>query len=625
MKRVALLMAILFMVSTPRVEARDTKSETIVYINGQKYYIHNVETGETLYSLSKLYDVEISEIESNNTSVKESGLSEGVTIKIPVKSAPKSGNSSKSLDRKTRKNFTTHKVSQGETLYAISRKHEISVAVIVEDNPDIDPANLTIGQTILIRKKEMGKSSQEESLEELEEYKETMNRVAPEGYEYHIVAPRETLYSLLRSSQMSHKEFMEINNLESSELKVGSIVIIRSSKQTADVDSNVEQSLQPLDDEDSEVQFMALRGNDTLEVSLLLPLTNSSGSLTPIFEEFYQGFLLGVEDLKNIGRSVNVTLYDTKRDRATVREIISTSEFQRSDLIVGPVYEELLGDVLKFAERRSIPVVSPLATLQSSNSGVLFQMAPIAEHKYDKIADILSDSVEVTLIYTDNTDSQYEAEVRELLGAKSYKTHKYEYEHPSVAVERAKEAERNGLELDELELSPSDLSPLISGDSTATIFIMPDNETDVDRILSALASAEIGLRSRSIRVSNFTVMNNSKWNRYNNIDRAMLFRNRVTAFTSYHAKRDSQIIKEFDSRYAEEFSELPTLYSYRGYDVAKIFGEGLYSDIEYGMEGRTFTPLQTTYRFQRIRDKESRANQNWMRVNYRKNFTITLE
>lgn len=33
------------------------KSPTIVYINGAKYYVHTVQPGETLYALSKSYNV----------------------------------------------------------------------------------------------------------------------------------------------------------------------------------------------------------------------------------------------------------------------------------------------------------------------------------------------------------------------------------------------------------------------------------------------------------------------------------------------------------------------------------------------------------------------------------------
>ncbi len=268
------------------------------------------------------------------------------------------------------------------------------------------------------------------------------------------------------------------------------------------------------------------------------------------------------------------------------------------------------------------PVVSPLATLKSSGSGVLFQMAPMSENRYDKVEDLLTDSVRITLIYSENTDSQYEAQVKSLLKGHDYTIHNYEYEHPSVIAERMRDAKRANIEL---ETSPSDLSPLILGDTLTTIFIMSDNETDVDRILSALASAKISLSSRTQSVCDFRVVGNPQWNRYSNIDRAMLFDANLTAFSSYHAKRDAEVIKRFDSRYIDAFGALPSLYSYRGYDVAKIFGEGLYSDIENGMEGRVFTPLQSGYKFERVQNGNGRANSNWIRVNYLPNYTITLE
>ncbi len=602
-------------------ESSQSRSESIVFISGQRYYVHKVASGETLYSLSKLYGVLSSDIEDSNLSVKESGLKQGENIKIPVTESLRE-DKKVVLSKKQRRSFDTHTVMKGQTLYAISRMYEISVATIVEDNPKIDPSHLALGQKILIRKKSMGRSSESEAMEEIAEYTTQMNRVAPKGYEYYAIPPKETLYSLLRRTEMSRTEFYEVNPSHMGELRAGEIILIRTKggaeEQTeSDGEEQYVVGQQP-------IHLSALRRGEPLDVALLLPLSMQSGAVISPMAEFYQGFLLGVEELKERGMSVNVNLFDTKRNSAEVEDITSSEAFRRSKLIVGPVYEDMLSEVLPYAERKAIPVVSPLATLKESNSGVLFQMAPMAEHRYDKIGDMLADSTTITLIYTANNDAQYEAQVKELLNGRDYTIHTYEYEHPSVIADRVREAKRLGVE-DELEPSPSDLSPLIEGEGRNTIFILSDNETDVDRVLSALVSAEISLRSRSQRVSDFSVVNNPQWNRYTNIDRAMMFRACLTAFSSYHATRDSQVIKEYDSRYVEAFGTLPSLYSYRGYDVAMIFCEGMYSDIEYGMEGRTFKPLQTTYRFQRGQGTLSRANQNWIKVNYLSNFTITLE
>jgi len=51
----------------------------------------------------------------------------------------------------------------------------------------------------------------------------------------------------------------------------------------------------------------------------------------------------------------------------------------------------------------------------------------------------------------------------------------------------------------------------------------------------------------------------------------------------------------------------------------------MYNDIEYDMEDRRYTPLQSTYRFRQGEGSHNHVNQEWMRVNYNKDFTITIE
>ena len=62
------------------------KSETIVYINGAKYYIHTVRAGETLYGLAKTYGVGEQVILENNPSIAR-GLQADANIKIPYMAA----------------------------------------------------------------------------------------------------------------------------------------------------------------------------------------------------------------------------------------------------------------------------------------------------------------------------------------------------------------------------------------------------------------------------------------------------------------------------------------------------------------------------------------------------------
>ena len=59
--------------------------------------------------------------------------------------------------------------------------------------------------------------------------------------------------------------------------------------------------------------------------------------------------------------------------------------------------------------------------------------------------------------------------------------------------------------------------------------------------------------------------------------------------------------------------------------VAMIFAPAMFSDIEYDLEQKLYTPLQTSYRFERNPESGNHVNRNWMRVNYQNDFTITIE
>ena len=588
------------------------KSRTIVYINGAKYYIHTVQAGETLYGLSKLYGVGEKVILENNPTLN-GGLRSDVNIRIPVIGAV---GESQPSDRKLRKTFDFHFVAKGETLYAISRQYEIPVNTIIEDNPGIDPTHLRLGERILIRK-QIGSENEAGSLQQWEEYRQSLNSVADVGTAYHIVRPGETFYSLSRRFGITEAELGALNGgLKAADLKAGAMIKVPGDGQTAPAataDSLAaatdESALRPAA-ENRPVEFRALRPGQTLRISLLLPVTVRNGAANPNYLEFYQGFLLGLDSVKRLGRSVDVTLYDTERNPDRIREIVDLPAVRESDLIVGPVYEEELQPVLRLAEEREIPVVSPLAHIEHTTSDVLFQLAPDPARKYDKVADLVGPDKHITVIHTKTTDKEFEQEMLALLGDREYTSYTYKY---------GSSASGSGGN------SPRDLTPLLENKDDNVFIILSDDEVDVDRILAALASADSSLRSRGRTAPRYTVLGNVRWNRYNNIDRTTFFRNRVVFLSTYHAKRDAKVVTAFDSDYIESFGTLPTLYSYRGYDSALIFAPAMYGDIEYDLEDRRYTPLQTGYRFEQRDTGSNHVNGNWTRVSYNPDFTITIE
>ena len=60
------------------------RSKEITKIGGKEYYMHHVKAGQTLYSISQVYNVSVEEIEMLNPEVKN-GLNTGHVLGIPVK------------------------------------------------------------------------------------------------------------------------------------------------------------------------------------------------------------------------------------------------------------------------------------------------------------------------------------------------------------------------------------------------------------------------------------------------------------------------------------------------------------------------------------------------------------
>lgn len=590
------------------------QSGQIVYIDGTKYTVYTAVKGDTLYSLSKSYGVSVDDIIAANPVLSE-GLKLGQTIKIPFKTE-----TSKKAQKRSKRQFITHTVKKGETLYSLSRLYEISVNAITEDNDNIDPTHLKVGQKIYIRRSQVGLTDEKTTQKQIVETSQAMNSVAFGGYSYHVVHKGEDAANIATRFHTTVEKLLALNGFQAeSNIREGLIikvpkVEVAEDNVVSDTQTEVEKS--PAIEETT---FSNLQLESRANVALMLPMGNN-GVPVQNYIDFYQGFLLAADHIRANGIESEINLFNTAHNLDKVSQIIDSGELDSANLIVGPVYEDVLIPVVRYAERRNIPIVSPLANLTHSQGNNLFQMSPRQNTKYDKVRHIFDGSRRVVFITSDTTDREFEKEVKQMLGETPYITHHYIYEHPSI-IEKREKARAEG---EEVEPSPSDMAPLLSSDLESVYVILAGTEVELDRILAALASANISLTARSMKVAPYIVFGNNKWNRYRNIDRSLFFSNNVTMLSTYHTDRSSEVIQRFSAEYIKAFGSLPSLYSYRGYDAAMIFIPSLF-DSEYVASDKVFRPLQTPYSFETDPVTKVRINSEWVRVQYNSNFTITAE
>ncbi len=126
---------------------------------------HTVLPKETMYSLSKKYNISVDEIKISNENILKNGLKIGQVLKIPTTRVLAANESSIASDltptnetsksktiSTTTENVIKHKVEPKETLYSLSKKYNVAVEVIKEQNAALLQNGLQIGQILLIKK-----------------------------------------------------------------------------------------------------------------------------------------------------------------------------------------------------------------------------------------------------------------------------------------------------------------------------------------------------------------------------------------------------------------------------------------------------------------------------------------
>lgn len=123
------------LIINPAIKSADTKDPQTVP------GLHIVRQGETLFSISKMYNLKPADIKATNNLVSDQiSIGQSLTIvpAIAEKERPKSAES------------LTHVVEEGETIFLLARKYGVTVAGIKELNKNLD-GNLKKGQKIRIR------------------------------------------------------------------------------------------------------------------------------------------------------------------------------------------------------------------------------------------------------------------------------------------------------------------------------------------------------------------------------------------------------------------------------------------------------------------------------------------
>lgn len=317
---------------------------------------HEVLPKETIYGISKQYNVTIQEIEKANAEALKDGVKIGMILTIPVKgSAVKPAITAEAKSETVSKAPVYHEVLPKETKYGIAKQYGLTVEQLEKQNPEIIN-DLPVGQKLLISGKPTGFQITA---------KEIVKKSNEESY---IVKPKETLYSLSNQFGITQEELIGLNP----ELKNGvqeGMILKLPAKSTAIAVADVK----PYKDLTKTVKTQANK-----KLALLLPFNitrldqdtiNSTKArlkkdkFLNMTLDFYAGALVAIDSVKKMGLNVDVTILDSDETKSTsnAANLIQKYNLKSMDAVIGPFYQNNVEKTAELLSAGNVPVISPLS------------------------------------------------------------------------------------------------------------------------------------------------------------------------------------------------------------------------------------------------------------------------
>ncbi len=364
------------------------KTQEVKELTGYKK--HKVKRKETLYSLSKKYNVTEAEIKKYNTFLYANNLRKGDKLQIPV--------FKKVIEKEVNSPIVQYTVLPKEGKWRIAYKYGITVPELEALNPNLSEV-LQPGQKINVPNLDAANVKQ-----------------VDEMYSYYTVKAKEGFYRLKINTGLEQSELERLNpGLAESGLKEGMVLKIpyngatqaTQANNNTDVVDNVHQ-INKLEN--------AILDTETKNIAIMLPFQLNSVNTDSIFDakqkiknsralaltlDFYSGVLMAFDSLKKLGVNLKVDVYDTQNRLSHTTALVRNNDFSNTHAVIGPLFPKNFNAVAAALETRNVPVISPITKSVNLGNNV-FQSRPSEDNMEKKIIDyFIADSTAQVIIISD--------------------------------------------------------------------------------------------------------------------------------------------------------------------------------------------------------------------------------
>jgi LysM repeat protein len=594
----------------------------------EEFVYHTVQKKETLYGISKQYSVSIESILKSNPALRGGIIKVGSKLRIPKAEVTSDIAEKKSSKKDTviqDNQYIYHKLQSGETLFALIRQYKVSKEQVLKANPDIDETQLPIGYMVRIPK-----NQKREDVSLLTKDKD---------FVFHNVRRKETLYAISKKYNVSISDIEKANpSQDLTNLRKGICLKIPTQdylKRSASVveiqaiDNGFKKDIISPDSIKLNCGDYVYNG-ELIKVAILLPFDLEStqqvnivskiveGEETEIprekpivssrsrsFVEFYEGALMALDSLRKQGVNIQLFTYDTAPDTNKVKQILQDPALKLVDLIIGPAYASNLPYVSEFSKNHHIKMVYPLSNRNQelAENPFLFQVNTPDTLLFSKYAEYIVnkyDTARVLVLQSATPNAE------ELNLCREIKNKLFQKYIPEGRIPDYKEVVFSVKDIQGIEA-------LLVEDKQNVVIIPSPDEADVSKLVTTLHGV-IESVPYEVKLIGF-----GSWLKYQTINPEEIHDLNTEILTSYALDYNSTSTNKFIKKYrqwyyTEPFAVSPyfirpgknvkySKYGIWGHDVTYYFISALVkygSKMEYCITNYKQPQIQFNFQFKRL-------------------------
>ncbi len=611
---------------------------------------HTVSLGETIYSISKKYNVTVNSLRAVNPGLTGT-LEPGDRLRIPKEQSYTDNVKEDIVEEKPQEpiNFK-HRVRRKETLYSISRQYGVTLQEIYAENPGLT-SSINEGQIINVPTTSLDKPFVIYTVD-----KRTRLKKVAKLYNipiYRIQDENPSIGTKVYPGQRIR-------------IPVGKMALDQLEKEEVDAELKEEVAKEA---EPTPVRCRKIRPhyNKVFNVALMIPLyleemdsldmekfldEKQNGFYPFRYIEFYEGALMAVDSLRKEGMNLKLFVFDVDQSITKTTKVLQSPEIRNMDLIVGPFHSKSFDQVALFAGNFNIPVVNPLsyrdkvankyptAIKVKSDRRKLVELVPrlipeyyqddkvfLISHTSYKDADIVTDLANNLKTTIKPQQKLSNNDLYNLTVAVAHRDTTYTTDQPlpSIKVE--------GLDIypDTIESQIFD-STIVNNDLIRINYMKDsihpflDNASPLRNNLVILyGDSKAFMMDAMNRLNehrdtfNIRLVGLPQIERFNNLDNTQANNMNLTYFSTNYIDYNSDQTERFIKQFREEYKTEPGIYGFNGFDVTYYFLNALFNLDDRLTKCLEHVPLDlmlTRYKFGKAEGAANYQNTYWNLIRY---------